>query len=102
MAELRRRHGPPPPRLRPQPPSRALVASIVSQQISGKAASIVATLEARVPPEPAAPLRAHPLRLRAARLSRAKAQMFLLQALGDRFRPWRSHAARSLWRALDG
>ncbi|MEP6571782.1 MAG: DNA-3-methyladenine glycosylase 2 family protein [Gemmatimonadota bacterium] len=173
MAALCARHGP--ARLSRRRPFPALVGAIVSQQISGKAAaSIAARLRTLYPITAAALATAHPMRLRSAGLSRAKAryirelakfaragglkglsklsddaivarltevngigvwtaEMFLmfslgrtdvwpvldggvqraarqlyscttreeLTELGERFRPFRSHAAWYLWRSLD-
>jgi DNA-3-methyladenine glycosylase II len=73
MAALCARHGP--ARLSRRRPFPALVGAIVSQQISGKAAdTIAARLRARYPITPEALATAHPMRLRSAGLSRAKAR----------------------------
>ena len=73
MADLVARHRP--PGFRPRRPFPSLVESIVSQQISIKAAdSIMAKLRATVPIQPAALAAADPRRLRRAGLSRAKAR----------------------------
>lgn len=72
MAELVARH--PPPGYRPRRPFPALVESIVSQQISTKAAdSILAKLRATVPLTPESLASTDPRRLRRAGLSQAKA-----------------------------
>ena len=174
MSELRTRHGP--ARLTTRPPFEALLGSIASQQISGRAAAtILGRVRKRVGFTQRALATAHLNTLRATGLSRAKslaarelarfaiagglrgldrlpdeavverliqvkgigvwtAHMFLmfslgrtdvwpvgdggvqraaallygtsdqetLAALGERFRPWRSHAAWYLWRSIDG
>ncbi|HWA15386.1 MAG TPA: hypothetical protein VG817_03080, partial [Gemmatimonadales bacterium] len=72
MADLVARH--PPPAFRPRRAFPALVESIVSQQISIKAAdSIMARLKATVPIDPESLAKADPRKLRRAGLSRAKA-----------------------------
>jgi DNA-3-methyladenine glycosylase II len=72
MADLVARHRP--PGFRPRRPFPSLVESIVSQQISVKAAdSIMAKLRATVPIDPKSLARTDPRKLRRAGLSRAKA-----------------------------
>jgi DNA-3-methyladenine glycosylase II len=72
MSDLVARHRP--PAFRPRRAFPALVDSIVSQQISVKAAdSIMGKLKASVPIEPEALAKADPRKLRRAGLSRAKA-----------------------------
>lgn len=72
MAELVDRHRP--PGFRPRRPFPSLVESIVSQQISVKAAdSIMARLKATVPIDPESIAKVDPRKLRRAGLSRAKA-----------------------------
>lgn len=72
MADLVARHRP--PAFRPRRAFPSLVESIISQQISIKAAdSIMARLKAAVPIQPEALAKADPRKLRRAGLSRAKA-----------------------------